>query len=46
LIKLLLPEHGERRPFLIWGIYAALGCSCAVAMEIFARVTAKRPAAP
>jgi len=45
LIKLYLPEHGERHPLLIWGIYAALGCTCAVAMEIFARVTSKRPAA-
>jgi dipeptide/tripeptide permease len=41
LIKLYLPEKGDRHPLLIWGIYACLGLACAGAMAIFAKVTAR-----
>lgn len=40
LIKLYLPEVGERNPFLIWSIYAGLGVVCALGMIVYARVTA------
>jgi dipeptide/tripeptide permease len=43
LIKLYLPEKGERNPLLIWSIYAAFGLVCALAMAIFGKVT-QRPA--
>jgi proton-dependent oligopeptide transporter, POT family len=43
LIKHYIPESGERNPFLIWSIYAALGLGCATAMLVYAKVTA-RPA--
>jgi proton-dependent oligopeptide transporter, POT family len=41
LIKLYLPEKGERNPFLIWAIYAGLGITCAAAMAVFAKLTSR-----
>ena len=44
LIKVYLPEKGERNPFLIWSIYAILGLICAIAMAIFGKLTTRRSA--
>lgn len=43
LIKLYLPEVGERNPFIIWSIYASFGVACAVALAIFGKLSAKMP---
>ncbi len=37
LIKMYLPEQGERNPFMIWSIYACLGLGCAALMAIFGK---------
>jgi POT family proton-dependent oligopeptide transporter len=41
LIKMYIPETGERNPLLIWSIYAVLGLVCAAAMAIFGAVTSR-----
>ncbi len=41
LIKMYLPEKGERNPLLIWSIYALLGLVCAGAMAIFGKLTSR-----
>ncbi len=42
LIKMYLPEKGERNPFLIWSIYAILGLVCAFAMAVFGKLTSRK----
>ncbi len=45
LIARYLPKDGARSPLTIWSIYAGIGLSCAAAMFVYGRVTARSRAA-
>lgn len=46
LISRFLPKDGPRSPLSIWGLYAALGLACALAMLVYRRVTTKDSRGP